>query len=311
MKGFTIEKAQKYVAEHTTATMLDTEWVNSKKPMRFVCECGNVFVTDWNHFQQGRTICTECAKRKQYNEKRLTEDDIRARIARRSDSVWVAGEYKNENSVLTLRCACGNLFTADCEMILYGRSYLRCKACSSKLRSSDRKTEISFIAAYAEDHGAKLLSTEYVAAREPLLFRCSCGRTFKRSWNDFYSGQSYRCRYCAKRVSRGEWEVEKILSQEGVFYEREKKFPDCVDERPLPFDFYLPDYNMCIEFDGEQHYREVAFGGSKEHFEKVRAHDQIKTDYCTANGIKLVRIPYYNAEFADIVISSMLTPREA
>lgn len=295
--------------EHTTAELLDSEWVNSKTPMRFRCECGNTFVTDWNHFQQGRTHCTECAKRAQYNEKRLSEEDILARIAQRSDSEWVSGEYKNQNSVLTLRCSCGNLFPVSCQVLFYSRTFLKCPTCSSKLRSDMLKMSIEDIAKYSADHGAQLISTEYVGAREPLLFQCSCGRTYKCSWNEFYSSHQHRCSYCGKRVSKGEWRIEKALADAGIFYEKEKRFPDCVYVRPLPFDFFLPDYQTCIEFDGEQHYREVAFGGSREHFEDIKKRDQIKTDYCKAKGLRLIRIPYYDFEFADIIVLGTIMPR--
>lgn len=310
MKGFTIEKAQKYVTKNTDATLLDQEWVDSKTPMHFVCACGKPFVTDWNHFRsQGRTRCTDCAKTAQYNEKRLTEDDIRRRIAERSDSVWVGGEYKNQNSELILRCSCGNEFTASCQLIFYGRTFLKCRACSAKLRSSDQRLSLEDVANYASDNGAVLLSSSYFNAREDLTFRCACGRNFKRRWNDFYSKKNYRCTYCAKRVSKGEWAIEKYLTDRGVFYETQKRFPDCADQRPLPFDFYIPDANLCIEFDGEQHFRAIAFGADKDHFDMLKAHDKIKDDYCKSKGIILVRIPYYNIEFADIILESMLIPR--
>ena len=310
MKGFTIEKAQKYVAEHTDAKLLDTVWVNSKTPMRFVCACGRPFTTDWNHFRsQGRTRCTECAKTAQYKEKRLTEDDIRARISARSDSIWVGGEYKNQDSELILRCSCGNEFTASCQLIFYGSTFLKCPTCSSRLRSSYQRLSLSDIANYASDHGVELLSTEYSNAHDALVFQCSCGRQFKRTWNDFYSKKGYRCPRCTKHTSKGEWAIEQYLTKRGIFYEAQKRFPDCVDQRPLPFDFYIPSANICVEFDGEQHYREVAFGTSRRHFETQRAHDKVKDDYCKSKGITLVRIPYYNIEFADIILESMLIPR--
>ena len=68
--------------------------------------------------------------------------------------------------------------------------------------------------------------------------------------------------------------------------------------RLLPFDFYIPEYNICIEYDGEQHYRPVMFDGKDDElatkqFEKTKYHDGIKTKYCNAHGIHLLRIPYY------------------
>jgi len=62
--------------------------------------------------------------------------------------------------------------------------------------------------------------------------------------------------------------------------------------RKLSFDFYLSDYNMCIEFDGEQHFKPVAyFGGDKRHEIQMKR-DKIKNEYCKNNNINLIRIPY-------------------
>lgn len=65
---------------------------------------------------------------------------------------------------------------------------------------------------------------------------------------------------------------------------------DCKYKFKLPFDFYLSDYNTCVEFDGIQHFEpRMAFGGKLE-FEKTKIRDKIKDDYCKNNGINLIRI---------------------
>lgn len=66
----------------------------------------------------------------------------------------------------------------------------------------------------------------------------------------------------------------------------------------MPFDFYLPDYNILIEYDGEEHFRPVNFGGisddeALEHLKITQYHDKIKTNYCQENGIPLIRIPFW------------------
>ena len=58
------------------------------------------------------------------------------------------------------------------------------------------------------------------------------------------------------------------------------------------FDFYLPDYNLCIEFDGIQHFLpNVRFGGEIGFIKRVN-NDKIKTDFCKNNNIKVLRIKY-------------------
>ena len=98
--------------------------------------------------------------------------------------------------------------------------------------------------------------------------------------------------------SRGERKVRLYLENNKIEYEIEKQFKDCRYKNPLPFDFYLPQYNLCIEFDGEQHFISHDFN-SKETEEKklenlkiVQLRDQIKNNYCKNNGINLLRIHY-------------------
>lgn len=71
-----------------------------------------------------------------------------------------------------------------------------------------------------------------------------------------------------------------------------KKFEDCKDKKPLPFDFYLPNNVICIEYDGEQHTKPIDYFGGIESYECTVRHDKMKNEYCKNNGISLLRIPY-------------------
>ena len=57
-------------------------------------------------------------------------------------------------------------------------------------------------------------------------------------------------------------------------------------------DFYLPDYNTCIEYDGIQHFHLVEHFGGQEEFERRKINDNIKTNYCIDKNINLIRLPY-------------------
>lgn len=75
------------------------------------------------------------------------------------------------------------------------------------------------------------------------------------------------CPYC--KISSGESEIKKVLDSKNIDYNREYKFSGCKGpKKSLPFDFYLPDYNMCIEYDGEQHFRLVHRFGGEDNFKK-------------------------------------------
>jgi len=128
--------------------------------------------------------------------------------------------------------------------------------------------------------------------------RCSCGNEF---WCDFSFWQSLsknRCNECNLKLSNIAYSTKCWLDNNNIKYIMEKRFDDCKNKKTLPFDFYLVDYNYCIEVDGEQHY----FKGStryfkngnftEEDFNKIKINDNIKTQYCKNNGIKLIRLKY-------------------
>lgn len=75
-------------------------------------------------------------------------------------------------------------------------------------------------------------------------------------------------------------------------YIPQHKFDDCVHKRRLPFDFYLPEKRICIEYDGMQHEKPIEYFGGKKGFENTKIRDKIKNDYCKANNIKLIRVSY-------------------
>ena len=58
-------------------------------------------------------------------------------------------------------------------------------------------------------------------------------------------------------------------------------------------DFYLPDYNIAIECQGEQHYKPVKAFGGYEQFLKQTELDKKKFDICTKNGINILYFSQY------------------
>lgn len=91
-------------------------------------------------------------------------------------------------------------------------------------------------------------------------------------------------------MSRGEKIIKSYLTKQGVEFVYQKTFPDCKNVNLLRFDFYIPKYNLIIEFDGDQHNKATGWG--RESFERTEINDQIKNEYCKLNKINLVRIPY-------------------
>lgn len=98
---------------------------------------------------------------------------------------------------------------------------------------------------------------------------------------------------CPKcKQSKGEVNVMRFLDNYDITYNYQHKFPDCKYIKPLSFDFYLPDYNMCVEFDGEQHTALYNFEKTDDKLKLRQKRDSIKNEYCLKNNINLLRINY-------------------
>src|SRR5690242_13059507 len=101
-----------------------------------------------------------------------------------------------------------------------------------------------------------------------------------------------------RKISKGEAAVYKVLSENHLRFHTEFYFNE-LKNHLFFFDFYLPDYNMVIEFDGEQHYTRKFNGKPMKNSER---NDFLKTAFCRKNGIKLLRIKYDQIENVEQII---------
>lgn len=134
------------------------------------------------------------------------------------------------------------------------------------------------------------------SSQNKAVFRCQCGREFERSIYKWMDGRDV-CPNCSQLQSSYERIFENYLIQHGIKYKTEYRFNNCRDIKPLPFDFYLSEFDCLIEIDGAQHFEPVRFGNDKnatdKRFELQQKHDKIKDDYCNIHGIPLLRLSYF------------------
>ena len=163
-----------------------------------------------------------------------------------------------------------------------------------------------YIGTYREN---SIIYIQYICPSHP-----EAGIQSMRKWN--MNRENIKgCPYCfdTKKFvfSKGEKEVGKFLQNLNITYLPQYTFLDCRDKNLLPFDFYLPDLNKCIEYDGQHHYYPVTFNGvskekAKENHLLTIKHDKIKNEYCRNNNIELLRIPYYDFKNIEIIIRDFL-----
>lgn len=145
---------------------------------------------------------------------------------------------------------------------------------------------------------------DYINNNNYVIINCPYHGDFKQSPRSHLSGAG--CPNCQE--SKGEKKIKKFLDRYNIKYTRQKKFDKCVSNngRKLPYDFWIPSMNICIEFDGIQHFKPVDIFGGNESYQKQLENDQIKNKYCEENYINILRIRYdqYNQTW-DILWSNL------
>ena len=129
---------------------------------------------------------------------------------------------------------------------------------------------------------------------DPVLIqhnRCRSPHTFMQSPASFLRGLT--CPKCNESI--GERRIRQYLENKNIEFIQQYKFTNS-EINTLRFDFYLPKYNICIEFDGMQHFMPIQFGSSEDDaisdFKSLQERDQRKNNYCDSHNITLVRISY-------------------
>jgi hypothetical protein len=167
-----------------------------------------------------------------------------------------------------------------------------CLKCSKRGKTSSTTEE--FIEKARKIHGDKYdySLVDYTTRALKIKIVCLKHGMFEQTPANHLAGNG--CFSC--KSSLLENIVENWLRKNNVIFKKEKRFKDCRDERPLPFDFYLPNKNTLIEFQGKQHFEEsgenAPFPTTKEYLLKYQKHDLIKKEWALKNGYKFLEIPY-------------------
>lgn len=243
--------------------------------------------------------CQECNRVK-------NEKSFRNRISNVNPNINIVGEYKNNRTKIKCLCLIHNkTFEMAPNNLLNGHG---CPECAIEARAKVfAKSHSQFISELKEISPQISITSQYQSAHKKVDCKClECGFEWKAAPHSLLRGE--RCPNCIL-PSKGESAISSCLNDFSVEYVFQKRFDDCRNIHPLPFDFYLPEYNACIEFQGRQHYEAVDHFGGEEELQIRQKRDQIKADYCRKNQIELLYIPYWDFDNIKQIIDCFLNER--
>lgn len=266
--------------------VVEDKYINAHTPIYHRCLIHNYSWKIAPHSVLKGNKCPICARENSYNF--VSHDDYCKKLNKVNPNVIPLERYKGDCTAILHKCLTHNI-----EWKAYPNSLLKgsgCYKCGREKRSKKiTHTHEQYVESLAKVNKNVVPLEQYVHNAVKIKHKClKCGFIWDAKPSGLLSG--YGCPRCNK--SKGENKILDWLISNDIRYEQQKRFDNCRHINPLPFDFYLPDYNTCIEYQGEQHYRPVEiFGGEKEYNDRVR-NDNIKRKFCKDNDIRLLEIPF-------------------
>ncbi len=175
------------------------------------------------------------------------------------------------------------------------------KGITNKLSQEDFLNKVKKV------HGDKYdyTNTIYIKHKEKIEVFCKKDGHGKYSLTANHHLKGVGCPKC--KESKGESKIRLFLKAKNILFETQKMFMTLNNKKSRPkFDFYLPDYNICIEYDGKQHFEPIDAWGGYEEFLKIVKRDKIKNKFCEENNVRLLRISYLDYENIQKIIMEYL-----
>ena len=278
--------------------------------IHYVCKKHNdkgLQVTDWGHFKTQKKSCRYCSGRFKSTE------EAQAMVL--NPNIEFISPYSGIEKPIKCLChVCGNIWISNRPIDLFKRPG-GCPVCSLKSRADKRrktteefKKDLNIVNPNIEVEG------EYTGSHKLIRCRCKIDDSHWSSYPANLLNGSAGCPIC--NMSIGEKAIIKFMESNNISYTKQKTFDGCKDIKQLRFDVFDEDNNIAIEFQGEQHYFPVDFAGNgpkhaSDQYHKLLERDKIKADYCKANNIKLICIPYWERyNIHDFLIENEIVYKE-
>lgn len=293
MNKLTNEEALKRAKEKhgDTFDYSEFEYVDSNKKVKIICKKHGVFLQLYgNHLKYNG--CPSCRmERKRTLYQKTTDKFIEeAKSVHGARYDYSKVDYVNCETKILIGCKYHGFFQQIPSDHLSGKG---CAACSGRAIVSDEE----YLRRMRYVHGDEydLSKFHYINAKTKVTIVCKKHGDFQILPYSFLAGHG--CAKCNGNQSKGEALIRHWLRLHGIQFKEQHSFTDCRNVLPLPFDFYIPDDRILIEYDGEGHFVPIVRGDmliTEAEFilAEQKKRDLLKTEWAIANGYTLVRIRY-------------------
>lgn len=230
-------------------------------------------------------MCKRCAKPKW--------DDI-VSLFEKYGYILLSTEYINAKGKLEYICPLHK--DKGSQFIRYNnlKHGFGCKYCGQDRTANSKRLTFDEVKAIFDNHDMILLDQEYHNTSLPMGYICKHHPEIGIQYMTTSNAYKQYCPYC--NMVRGEKRILDYLLQYNIEYEKQKSYDNLYGTGggKLSYDFYLPNFNLLIEYQGLQHEIPVEYFGGEEKFLKQQEHDKRKRNYALNNNIKLLEIWYYD-----------------
>ena len=302
IKSFSEEKFQQRLKENYGDNIKTlSPYINSRTKIKVKCnKCGN----EWSALSSSLLRGRGCKKCHTLNQRKTNDKFSEEFVKNYGDKYELLSDYINAKIKIKVKCKlCDNIW----ESKPYHLSHTKCECpkCIAKERGiKSRKTHEKFVEDVFNIHNDKYeVIGQYIKANVKIEIKCN---NCNNNWNivPYSLLQGFGCPICVQ--SKGESSIKNYLDNNNINYYQQKTFENCKNIQALPFDFYLPDYNICIEYDGIQHFKSVEYFGGDDKLKYTINNDKIKNDFCKKNKIKMIRISYKQIKNIEKILSEKL-----
>lgn len=289
------EVVYKEETEKMNYTFVGVGYVKQGAVIEFVCNkhpSKGVQKANWTSIRDKKCSCGIC------NGTNKTTDEFKDEIAEILPNIEIYGEYTGARK--RINCSC-KICKHKWKPLAYNlKSGYGCPKCADRIVGLKKRTSIQEkMNTLINLHPDINFLSQPRRTTDKVECQCKkCGHEWSATYGNLTNqANTTGCPMCAG--SNSENKLINIIKSIGLQYEPQKTFEDCRNINKLPFDVYLIDFHVLIEFDGEGHYYPIPRSKDDdgvENFKKTQINDDIKNKYCKKNKIPLIRIPYWERD---------------